>query len=178
MKKVFQTIVDPEHGNCEQAVIASLLELPLEEVPNFIEQRKSGEFHQTLIGWLYSKGYSPTTVGKDRHGSEKLKEIAKFDGGFNGYFYASVISQTFENIYHAVIVDIDLNIVHDPNPNQNALNLTPDDVLFLIVTKNMIIGKTGKLFTREEWDSTTEEERDANTYKTIYNEDNKIIGSE
>ena len=29
----------------------------------------------------------------------------KYDGGINGYFYASVPSQTFENGTHAVVVD-------------------------------------------------------------------------
>ena len=36
MKKVYQTIVDKGLGNCMQAVIASLLDLELIEVPNFI----------------------------------------------------------------------------------------------------------------------------------------------
>lgn len=38
MIKVYQTMVDRGHGNCMQAVIASLLEKPLEEVPRFLEQ--------------------------------------------------------------------------------------------------------------------------------------------
>jgi len=36
MKKVFQTRVSKENGNCAQAVIASLFELRLEEVPDFV----------------------------------------------------------------------------------------------------------------------------------------------
>lgn len=42
MKKVFQTIVDKDHGNCMQAVVASLFELELDDVPNFIEMESWG----------------------------------------------------------------------------------------------------------------------------------------
>jgi len=179
MKKVFQTIVDKDHGNCEQAVIASLLELSLEEVPNFIEiDRTNQKFDETKIGWLHKRGFHACPINKSRHGVEELIKIAKFDGGYNGYLYASVPSQTFEDVNHAVIVDTDLNIVHDPNPNQRALNLSPEDVVSIIVLKDMVIGKTGKLYTMEEWDSITEEERDSNTYKVKYDENGKIIGRE
>lgn len=37
MKPVFQTIFKPPLGNCQQAAVASILELPLEAVPNFAE---------------------------------------------------------------------------------------------------------------------------------------------
>lgn len=34
------------------------------------------------------------------------------------------------------IVDIDLNIVHDPNPNQKALKLGPEDVVSVDTVKD------------------------------------------
>ena len=163
MTPVFQTIVDKDHGNCMQAAIASLFDLKLEDVPNFIELEDWG---LVLHHFFDDKGYDSCTVNKQRHETtEFLKSVAKFDGGVNGYLYATVPSQTFENGRHAVIVDTDLNIVHDPNPNQLAMKLIPDDVLDIMVVHDMVIGKTGKLFTKEEWDNATEEERDANTYK-------------
>lgn len=36
MKPVYQTIFTPPHGNCFQASVASLLELELDDVPNFM----------------------------------------------------------------------------------------------------------------------------------------------
>ena len=36
MKPIFQTILTPPHGNCLQASIASILELELDDVPNFM----------------------------------------------------------------------------------------------------------------------------------------------
>ena len=64
-----------------------------------------------------------------------------------------------------MVIDKDFNVVHDPNPNQLALKLSPEDVIGFYVTKEMTIGKTGKCFTPEQWDNLSEEERDANTYK-------------
>lgn len=168
MKKVYQTIVDKDHGNCMQAAIASLLELELEEVPDFNEFSKNGntDFKNTLHGFIISYNYDACTINR-RHNrdTEFLKKVARFDGGVNGYFYASVPSQTYPDRTHAVIVDMDLNIVHDPNPNGKALNLSPDDVIDILVMHEMIIGKTGKLFTMDDWDNATKEEQDLNTYK-------------
>jgi hypothetical protein len=115
--------------------------------------------------FLHNRGFDACPINKSRHETtEFLQRVVKFDGGYNGYFYASVPSQTFSDVTHAVIVDTDLNIVHDPNPNQLALNLVPDDVIDIIVMHDMVIGKTGKLFTKEDWNNASEKERDLNTY--------------
>lgn len=162
MKKVFQTVVDKGHGNCMQAAVASLFDLELDEVPNFIEHENG---NGSVLQYMYRKGYDACYINRYRHDTtEFLQKIAHFDGGVNGYFYASVQSQTYDDVYHAVVIDMDLNIVHDPNPNQLAMKLTPDDVKNFIGMKDMIVGKTGKLFTIEEWDAASEEEKDANTH--------------
>ena len=164
MKKVFQTIVDKNNGNCMQAAIASLLELKLEQVPNFIEEEHA---HVTLYDFMRGYGYDVCTIrrGKRNDATKFLCKIAKFDDGINGYLCASVLSQTFENTTHLVVTDLDLNIVHDPNPNQKAMSLTPDDIESILITKDMVIGKTDKLFTLEEWEKASAEERDLNTWK-------------
>jgi hypothetical protein len=166
MKKVYQTIIDKDKGNCMQAAIASLLELELNDVPNFIEHTETRDFSLTMHGFLSDKGYHMCTISRYRHDkTEFLKKVARFDNGVNGFFYASVRSQTFTDATHAVIVDVGLNIVHDPNPNQLALKLIPDDVLDIAVMHDMRIGKTGKLFTREQWDNASSKEQDLNTHK-------------
>lgn len=137
MRKVDQTIVSNINGNCLQAAVASLLDLNLEEVPSFIDAKE--KWHQLLwmfmskngyedMGWEYATGINPS-----------LLERMKFDGGWNGYFVGSVPSQTFLNCTHAVIVDINLNVVHDPNPNKLALKCKPEDVLDVIVKGGWII---------------------------------------
>ena len=164
MKKVYQTIVDRECGNCMQATIASLFELTLEEVPNFIEL--GDEWHWRMMEFFKEKGYTDIcTIYKNRHTTEQLRNIAKFDGGVNGYHYAVVNSKIFEGGTHALVVDSDLNIVHDVNPSETYLSCTPEDVIAVMVVHDMVIGKTGKCFTAEDWNNATEEERNLNTYK-------------
>lgn len=47
MKKVFQSKVSEVDGDCMCAVVSSLLELDLNEVPNFIEYRETSNFEMT-----------------------------------------------------------------------------------------------------------------------------------
>jgi hypothetical protein len=166
MKKVYQKIVDANFGDCMQALIASLFELKLKEVPEFIRFQERWFF--VMKKFFKDHGYNNVTyINRNaKNDTELLKKVARYDGGINGYFYASVPSQTFgDSIGHAVVVDTDLNIVHDPAPSQSSMKLTPNDVLDILVTKEMIIGKTGNIYTYEEFDELSEEEKDKETYK-------------
>ncbi|MCX6282380.1 MAG: hypothetical protein NTU51_10495 [Bacteroidetes bacterium] len=165
MKKVYQKVIDKNTGDCMQAVIASLFEVELNDVPEFI---KLGEHWFWMMRKFFSDhgyphlGYINRGMGI---GTKLLKRVAKFDRGINGYLYASVLSQNFaDGCGHAVVVDTDLNIVHDPSPNQSSMCLTPDDILDIMVTKPIIIGRTGKVFTYEEYDQLNEKERACNIW--------------
>jgi len=164
MKKVYQKLVDKDHGDCMQAVVASLFELELDEVPKFIEL--GGDWHSAMWNFFVERGYNRIcTITRHRHDEDGfLQKVAHFDGGVNGYFYASVKSKTYEGVGHAVVVDEDLNVVHDPNPSGLCLDLKPEDIEDIMVVHPMIIGKTGKLFTESDWDDATEEERKENTH--------------
>lgn len=163
MIKVYQTIIAKSTGNCMQATVASLLELPLDDVPHFLISKNLGTYG--MFKFFMEWGFDPCYINRGKYDTEFMRKIAKFDGGVDGYFYAVVKSQTFENVSHAVIVDENLNVVHDPNPNQRAMRLSADDIEGIYVMHDMVIGKTGKLFTIEEWHGTTEAERDENTHK-------------
>jgi len=147
MKKVYQTIVKKGHGNCMQAVIASLLELNLEEVPNFIEY--GDKWYNVFDKFINEYGYCPNYIVG---GIDCLQNVANFDNGVNGYFFGSVNSQTFEGIMHAVIVDKFMNIVHDPNPNERALKLSSNDVKGIYTMHPIIIDTDGKCYTPEHYD--------------------------
>ena len=174
MKKVFQTIVDKGRGNCMQATVASLFGLTLDEVPNFIEFENHEKFpdtnHFVEMKKFYKKmGYGDDLAYINRKKDDTLElmiKIAKFDGGIDGYLDATVPSQTFQDTYHSVVVDTDLNIIHDPNPNQLAMKLKPDDVVGFVVHRDFIIGKTGTIFTLEEWDALPQETKDENIFKS------------
>lgn len=138
MIKVFQTIVDKGRGNCMQAAIASLFEKELKEVPNFIEF--GDKWWEVLIKFYADNGYKNVTpfnpFKKGKELEPYINDLLKHDNGVNGYFYATVPSQTFSDTSHAVIVDTELRIVHDPNPNQLAFNLSPEDVIQVDTVKD------------------------------------------
>ena len=143
MIPINQTEVSSGKGNCMQSAIASLFEVPLENIPNFIEYKENWISVFFNIFKYYGYGY-PTPVDIRDLELENLKEILQYDGGINGHFYAVVKSQTFKNTTHAVIMDLNGNIVHDPNPNKKALKLTYKDVFHIYTTKEFTI-KDGKL---------------------------------
>lgn len=55
MKPVHQTITDRDQGNCWSAAIASVLELPIEEVPPFVKLDRS-RFYELATEWLSKRG--------------------------------------------------------------------------------------------------------------------------
>lgn len=136
MIKVYQKTIDPKIGDCMQAVFASLFEMELDDVPKFIEcECWFGEILKFLksngytnINWIDNKNYS--RLNKPTHECFKKekwympaimtpKKLHKYTG-VNGYFFASVLSPKFFKLNdpstHAVVIDQDYNIVHDPNP--------------------------------------------------------------
>lgn len=163
MNKIYQTIVDKEMGNCMQATVASLFELELDEVPHFLLDENEGVFG--MLKFFMKRGFDPCYINRGNYDTDFMKKIARFDGGVNGCFYGVVPSQTYDEVTHAVVIDSDLNVVHDPNPNEKALELSPDNVEGFWVMNSMVIGKTGKLFKMEDWDNASQEERDLNTYR-------------
>ncbi len=145
MIKVYQTIIDKGHGNCMQAAIASLFELPLEEVPHFLEFKD--EWFSIFHKFIFNKGYKfdgtlynynqwrlinkrknePTLSHRTRF--YKLKHME----GVRGYFYASVYSPLYYNvndklpITHAVIINKNCNIIHDVNPLNANVKKYPEN---------------------------------------------------
>jgi len=144
MKKVFQTIIDKDHGNCMQAAFASLFEVELSEVPNFIELKDNwfrelykfitdrrydweGQIHNKLYQSLWNTQKDCFEIPKWRRSQIMTPRSLYKEPGVHGYFYAGVLSPANFNLIdgrnytHAVIIDRDYKIVHDPNPNYQHL---------------------------------------------------------
>ena len=101
MKPVMQTVFG-ENGNCMQACVASLLELPLEDVPHF---PISGQF---LALERYLKQFD-------------IRPVAYPVGTihpYNVYYIGAGISP--RGLRHAVVCK-DLLVVHDPHPDDTGL---------------------------------------------------------
>jgi hypothetical protein len=121
-----------------QAAIASLLDLSLSEVPNFIDMGE--DWFEQYVQFLQQHNcdfegtlYNPRNLGY--WGEDDLVKLQTMDG-VNGFFFASVYSPKYFNpatftepdtrrVTHAVIIDKDLNIVHDPNPAYSGIKQYP-----------------------------------------------------
>ena len=149
MTPVYQTIIDKGHGNCMQAAIASLFDEKLENVPNFIEM--GDDWFYNLRKFYKEKGY-PHGCFSPIKDIELTKKVLEYDGGINGYWYASVPSINLgEGSTHAVIIDKEMNVVHDPNPNNFGHIYKPEDILSIDVCKdNWHISVEGKLIIEED----------------------------
>jgi hypothetical protein len=55
MKKVYQTIIDVGKGNCMQAALASLFELGINEVPDFLAA--NDKWFESICSFVESRGY-------------------------------------------------------------------------------------------------------------------------
>lgn len=111
MRPMFQTQFGPR-GNCMSAALASILELPLESIPNFYDAGPTErDWHNALKRWLMGIGYAliEVPIGENGHGA--------FHWG--GYAIASGPTQR-ENGWHATVWH-DGKIVHDPHPDGSGL---------------------------------------------------------
>ncbi|MBD3674365.1 MAG: hypothetical protein HUJ26_12645 [Planctomycetaceae bacterium] len=140
MTPVYQTVIDQGSGDCERAAIASLLDLPLSEVPNFREGLNPGDATPSIREeWLRGRGLKKLRVPVE--GTEGYL----CEAGDNGPIYClgTVPSQMFENTTHSVVCRINgfdngvwIEVVHDPNPNNRPYRYAEIQVLtFFISTR-------------------------------------------
>lgn len=110
MIPVKQSIVDPDMGDCHRAVIASLLELHLDQVPHF-KMFADSDWHYVYHAFLWGCGYEWSGTGyPTTHLDPALYP------NINGFVEASVPSLNFEGKVHSVVMRVDGVVVHDPSP--------------------------------------------------------------
>ena len=146
MRRIYQRRVDPGHGDCMQAAIASLFDDEYENVPAFIEHENwfelfiqyaeskgyeyEGMFHNKIWGTLLNPTFECFETPTFAEWSILTYENLKKHEGVNGLFYCSVLSPKYfswDKIHetHAVICDSNLNIVHDPNKEYGSIKAYP-----------------------------------------------------
>lgn len=142
MKPVMQTtFFDPklsiddtkQRGNCWTACIASMLELDIEEVPNFVQIGSEGgeNYFDHTLRFLKEHGYQLINISQPD--AVALKDV---------YYIQSGISPrgpdvNGENVYHAVIYQ-NGKLAHDPHPDNTGIlteewaclieKIEPDDI--------------------------------------------------
>lgn len=90
-------------GNCVQACVASILHVPLEEVPSFLGM-ESFDFWESLDAYLLSKGF-------------QLRELFA-NSVMQGLYLAS--GRTERETSHMVVMR-DGKLKHDPHPTKKGL---------------------------------------------------------
>lgn len=99
---------DGHRGMCLRACVASILELPLEDVPHFGANKPTAtQFYNRLYDWLEARGYSYHFVTRKRY-IDRTK-----------FYIISGPSPRGQGT-HAV-VGKGLDIEHDPHPSRAGL---------------------------------------------------------
>jgi len=112
--------VDGAQGNCFSACLASLFELPLDEVPNFWITGGAGddEWWGAVRDWLKPRGFGIMTL---KLSSETHLEL------FEGLLIVS--GQSRPGRYHATIWK-DGVLVHDPSSHKPGITAENVDMLY------------------------------------------------
>lgn len=116
-----QTILhDPangKHGNCLSAVLASLLHLPIEDIPVFSDP---GHWLKDLNAWLRPHGLAYLSF-PDKGFNETL-----VDFGITGLHHEIAgMTTRFADVAHACVAE-DGRVVFDPHPSADGLNAGVD----------------------------------------------------
>lgn len=129
MTPVFQRVIDPEHGDCHRAAVASILDLALDDVPGDMQNGLAAE------RWLRDRGLSALHLESHRMKARRprgstgtepwdVRRLVRYDYAAGSVALASVPSQRFPGGWHAIVVSFVLQsegwvrceCVHDPNP--------------------------------------------------------------
>ena len=97
-------------GDCLRASTASLFELDLNDVPNFM---LADDWWESFNEFVWSIGY------------EVVRYVGSFDfiATKDGLLLAAIKSNYGKGLSHAVVIDIDGIVVHDPLPTRPNLGL-------------------------------------------------------
>lgn len=109
MKPVDQTKLGVPDGNCFPACLASILERPLETIPEF----KGEEWQARYADWLRELGLSLITIRLPDGIENSNAEARRYY--LPGYCILAVQSPRLDGHLHAVVAR-DGEIVHDPHP--------------------------------------------------------------
>jgi len=110
MKPVYQTIFDNKIGNCLQACVASILELELEDVPNFME---AGDDWADEYGrFMFRFGLQLLTLDRDA----LLRQDVWWPGG-----YHIISGDSPRGDWQHSVVGYEGEMVHDPHPEGGGL---------------------------------------------------------
>ena len=120
MKQVNQTICNFDQGNCMQACVASIFELPLDKVPNFMFKGPDS-YYKKLDDWCEKSGLICLDVN--------IKHLSVIK---DCYVIVYGESPRDRNYNHAVIY-YNGKMIHDPNPDKKGIVGKPECLSVFII---------------------------------------------
>lgn len=118
MKPVYQTIFGKPHGNCLQACVASLFELELDQVPNFMTFKS--DWWDQLVEFCKPRGVYPLHV--------RFPEVEDTCQNLHGIYFAAV--ETQRGLLHETIWK-DGVMIHDPYPGGSVITRVEGYTVFV-----------------------------------------------
>lgn len=114
------------HGNCMAACVASVLELPLAEVPNFVEFGE--EWWAKLVEFLASRSCAVVWCRREAHACQQIDLHPIVSAG---HFLIVSGPSPRGDFLHCVIEHRGA-IVHDPHPSRAGIGKPWHDVMIIV----------------------------------------------
>jgi hypothetical protein len=128
MKPVHQTVFGESSGNCWSACLASILEVPIEDVPNFCGDPACNEnWFSDTDKWLQERGLRIIDV--------TIIEGSEFGVGGDGIYMIGRGKSPRGNFSHSTVVTVQDGVfamAHDPHPSGDGLEGKWEYVSFLV----------------------------------------------
>lgn len=116
-----QEILDCKKGDCLRASLATMMQVPPSEITNYSEVEM---WATTLYHEWEERGYYMYW--------ETLDKLSRNESP-TGYMIASVPSKMCKGVCHAVVIDSEFNLVHDPNPVHRRDSVDKSEIVCLLV---------------------------------------------
>jgi hypothetical protein len=140
MTPIKQTIFGEGKGNCFATCVASILDLPLEDVPNFACS-PSEEWFGEFFNWLKARGYSVVYLYHPEAGDvTKVDDKVPFsEAFFTPYLYIATGKSPRGDFLHSVVGQYD-KVVHDPHPDNRGIIGPARDYLVIVPLEPRLTG--------------------------------------
>lgn len=113
-----------ENGDCLRAAVASLMKLPLGEVPHFCSRENEAKgWVELMQEWFAARGYA---VCELQYGDWVHSVLP------GAYYLLSGRSPRFPDEYHVVIAQ-EGQVVHDPHPDDSGVLEPTNDMPWLVM---------------------------------------------